>query len=117
ALERHPQLRIRVDERPRDAVADRPGLTRRPAAVHADAHVVAAVETGDLQWRTHLRPVDEAREVLVERAPVDPPRPVAGAEDDSGHRRLALAGALVLGARRRWPESSSAPATGRGGST
>src|SRR5204863_9486507 len=37
-----------------------------------------------------------AREVLLERAPVEPRLPVAGTEDDARDRGLALAGAEVL---------------------
>ena len=50
-----------------------------------------------------------AREVLLERAAVDPRRAVAGPEDDARDRRLALAGAAVLGDlchRPRAPASS-----------
>ena len=43
------------------------------------------------------RPVGRAREVVLERAPVDPRRAVAGSEDHARDRGLALAGAAVLG--------------------
>src|SRR5215216_6254687 len=38
-LQRHAQLRVGLDERPRDAVADGTRLAARPAAVHAHAEV------------------------------------------------------------------------------
>src|SRR3954463_9101200 len=43
-LQRDPEVGVHLDERAGDAVAHRTGLTRRPAAVHADAQVVLAVE-------------------------------------------------------------------------
>src|SRR5918992_3686409 len=97
ALERHAELRIGLDEGAGDPVADGAGLPARPAAVHADAEVVAAFEPGDLQRREDGRAVGRAREVLLDRAAVEPRRPVARAEDDARDRCLALAGAEVLG--------------------
>src|SRR5215208_3368622 len=97
ALERHAQLGVRLDERTRDAVADGAGLARQPAAVHAHAQVVLALEACRLQRRRRDRPPERAREVLLDRLAVDPRRTVAGAEDHAGDGRLALAGAAVLG--------------------
>src|SRR5262249_31725835 len=97
ALQRHPQLGICLDKRACDAVPRGAGLSARPAAMKADADVVRALGACDLERRLHLCPVNEPREVLVERAAVDPPGPVPGAEDHARHGGLPLAGALVRG--------------------
>src|SRR3954447_2376119 len=96
ALQRHAQLRVRLDERARDSVANGTRLAREAAAVHADSEVVLALEARHLQRRRCDRPPDVAREILVQCAAVDPRRAVAGPEDDAGDRRLALAGASIL---------------------
>src|SRR5215213_1799137 len=98
-LERHAQLGVDLDERARDTVPDGSGLAARAAAVDADAEVVLAVEAGGLQRGHRERPVQQTREVLLDRAAVDPRLPVAGAEDDARDRCLALACAEVLGGR------------------
>ena len=49
ALEDDAELRIGLDERPRDAVADRAGLAADPAAVDADAEIVRALGACRLQ--------------------------------------------------------------------
>ena len=51
ALQRDAQVRVGLDERAGDAVADGAGLAGRPAAVDADAEVVRALDAGDLQRR------------------------------------------------------------------
>src|SRR3954454_25012310 len=97
ALERHPQLGIGLDECACDSVTNSAGLTGQPAPVDADAEIVLALDSRDLQRRRRDRAPDVAGEVLVEGAAVDPRRPVAGAEDDACNGRLALAGAAILG--------------------
>jgi hypothetical protein len=71
-------------------------IAEAAAAVHADAEVVLAVELDDLERRGRDRPVEQAREVLLDRAPVDPGRAVARPQDHPRHRRLPLPGPLVL---------------------
>src|SRR5262245_53562098 len=78
ALEEDAKVRVDLDERPRDAVANRAGLARRAAAVHADAQVVLALELGDLERRQDRLPVQEPREVVLEHLAVDPRLAVAG---------------------------------------
>src|SRR4051812_20287444 len=95
ALQHRPQLRVRLDERTGDAVTDSAGLAARPTAVHADSHVVRALDAGDAQRRHHLRTMGQAREVVVEVPAVEPGRPVAGAQDHARDRRLALAGSAI----------------------
>src|SRR3954449_6400951 len=92
ALQWNAQLRIRLDERAGDAVANRAGLAGEAASVHAHAQVVLALEIGGTQWRGGDRSPDGAGEVLLERPPVDPGGAVAGPEDDARDRGLALAG-------------------------
>src|SRR5918995_5647427 len=48
-LEHGAKLRIGLDERPGDPVADRARLTGRAAALHPPAQVVCGLGTGDLQ--------------------------------------------------------------------
>ena len=97
ALERDAQLGIGLDERAGDAVPHRACLAGRPAALDANAEVVAALGAGELERSHHRRAMGRAREVLLERAAVDPGRAVAGAEDHARDGGLPLAGALVLG--------------------
>ena len=74
-----------------------PAWPRRAAAVDADAEVVLAVEPGLFERRERELLVQQPREVLLDRLAVDPRRAVAGAQDHARDRRLALAGAEVLG--------------------
>ena len=90
ALERHAQLRVRLDERPGDSVADGARLAGETAAVHADSEVVLPLDARDLQRRGRDRPPDRAREVLLERAPIHPRRTVAGPKDDARNRGFRL---------------------------
>src|SRR3954471_12557119 len=96
ALERDAQLRVRLDQRAGDPVAHGDSLSRQPAAVDAHAEVVLPLDAGDLERRDGDRLPDRAREVLLERAAVDPGGAAAGPEDDARDRGLALAGAAVL---------------------
>src|SRR4029079_2604758 len=96
ALEDGAELGIGLDERPRNAVTERAGLTGRTAAVETCAEVELALHTGDAERRGCERPQHLPREVLLDRPPVDPGRPVAWAQNDARHRGLPLAGALVL---------------------
>src|SRR5947209_5621813 len=93
ALQRHAQLRIDFHECARDAVAHGAGLSTRPAAVHAHTDVIAIFQSRDLERRECGLPVHGAREVLVDRAAVEPRRSVAGTQDHARDRRLPLAGA------------------------
>src|SRR5215204_624237 len=106
ALQHRPELRIGLDERPGDAVADRAGLSRWAAALDARTEVVRALGAGDLQRRQHRRAVGGAREVLLQRPAVDPGHAVARAQDHARDGRLPLAGALVLGERSHQRVSS-----------
>src|SRR5205085_809220 len=72
ALQRHAQLRVRLDERAGDPVADGARLSGQPAAVDADAEVVLPFDAGHLERRDGDRLPDRAREVFLERAAVDP---------------------------------------------
>src|SRR5690242_4244459 len=97
ALQRLAQVRVGLDERAADSVPDRAGLSARASPVDADADVERALDAGDLERRERELAVCEAREVLVDCLAVEPGRAVAGAQDHACDRRLALAGALVLG--------------------
>src|SRR5207247_4440636 len=97
ALERDAQLRVGVDQRAGDSVADGARLAARTAALHAYAHVEGTLDAGDLQRRQCQLAMRGARKVLLDRAAVEPGRPVPRLEDHARDRRLALAGAAVLG--------------------
>src|SRR5262245_28708471 len=94
-LQHSPKLRIGFDERTGDTVADGAGLAGRPTAVNADAQVVGPLQPGDPKRRHDLVAVTLPGEVVLERAAVEPGRPVAGAQDHARDRRLALARAAV----------------------
>src|SRR5436309_215967 len=104
ALERDTQLRVEIDERAGDAVPHRAGLAGEPAAVHAHAQVVLAVEARRPQGRGRERLPHRAGEVLLQRPAVHPRGAVAGSEDDAGDRGLALAGEGVRDLRGEPPQ-------------
>src|SRR5262249_30520814 len=97
ALEGLAEVRIGLDERPRNPVPDRAGLAARTAAVDAHANVEGPFDAGHLQRRQRQLAVREAREVLLDRLAVEPGRAVTRAQDHTRDRGLALAGSLVLG--------------------
>ena len=90
------EIRVRLDERPRDAVANRARLAGGAPAVDAHSKVVLTFHAGHLEGSERQRPVRDPREVIVERLSVDPGRSIARAEDDARDRGLALTGAAVL---------------------
>src|SRR4051794_12619004 len=95
ALELAAQVRIGVEQRAADAVAQRARLRGDAAALHA-GHDVHAVRVADrLERLADVALKGRAREEDVERAAVD--RVPAGArqEDHAGDRRLALAGSAI----------------------
>src|SRR5258705_13788290 len=96
ALERDAYLRIRLDERARDTVPDRSGLPRGATARHANAQVVGRRGFGNLERRENHLAMESAREILVERAAVDPCLAVARSQDHAGDRCLPLARSEVL---------------------
>src|SRR6266498_3912073 len=77
SLERDAELRVGFDEGAGDAVANGACLAARPASVDADAEVERALDADHLERRQHLLAVGGTREVLLDRAPVEPGRPVA----------------------------------------
>src|SRR5262245_31919172 len=95
-LQRDAHLGIGLDERACDAVPDRAGLARLAAAVHADAQVVRRRGLGHLERCENHLLVHGAREVVRERATVDPRLPVARPQDHPRDGRLPLPGAEVL---------------------
>ena len=97
ALERDPQLRVGLDERAGDAVPHGSGLAARAAAVDANADVVRPLRAGDAQRRGREVAMRDAREVLLDRAAVEPGLAVTGAQDHARNGGLPLAGAEILG--------------------
>src|SRR5438874_2418022 len=96
ALQRHAQVRIGLDERAGDPVPNCARLPRRAAAVDAHANVELALHLGHLERSERQLSMDDPREVLLDRAPVEPRCPVAGTEDHAGDGGFPLARAAVL---------------------
>src|SRR5258706_5988090 len=92
-------LRVELEQRPGDAVADRAGLAGHAAALDLDHRVVAAIGIRDPEWQADLGLVDGRTEMLDHRATVDHDLALAGQEPDPGHCRLATprAGVECLG--------------------
>src|SRR3954452_209820 len=83
------ELGVELDERPRDAEPDGPGLAGDPAAADRDGHVVVALALDRGQRPTGDHAMHARREVVVDRAPVDREPAVAGREPDTCDRALA----------------------------
>src|SRR3954447_26819750 len=91
ALELAAQVRIGVEQRAADAVAQRARLRGDAAALHA-GHDVHAVRVADrLERLADVALEGRAREEDVQRAAVDRVRARAGKQDHAGDRGLALA--------------------------
>src|SRR5262245_47072389 len=91
-LEGRPVLRVDLQQRTRDAVADRDRLCAHSTTEHVDVGAILARSRGDLE----RLPDDHARglapEILIGRAIVDYDLALTGSDHDAGDRRLALAG-------------------------
>src|SRR5258707_7715676 len=68
--QREAMVRVELEERPGDAVPDRSGLTRDPAALDLDHRVEAAVGIRDLERQANVVLVNGCPEVLEQRSPV-----------------------------------------------
>src|SRR5919204_2160288 len=88
------QIWVDLGERTRDPMADGAGLAGDPASVYPHANVHSALVAGAEQGLPHESLVLMAREVVLERTPVDLEAAVAGPQDHAGDRRLALTGGL-----------------------
>src|SRR5258706_15409735 len=84
-------VRVELEERSSDPVADRAGLTGDPAALDLDHRVVAAVRVGDLERQSDVVLIDGGAEMLEERSAVDDDLALADEQPDPGDRRLATA--------------------------
>src|SRR3954462_11871900 len=91
ALELRAEVGIGVDERAGDPVAQRAGLGRDAAAVDLRHHVHPVLVADGLERLADVALKREAREVLLERAPVDRVGARARTEDHAGDGGLALA--------------------------
>src|SRR5690606_21105874 len=87
---------VEIDQRAGDAVANRACLARLPATVHVDLDVEGRAVVGQRQRLANDHATGFAREVLVDRLAVDDDTAVAALQEDSRHRRLAPAGAVVV---------------------
>src|SRR6185295_14774922 len=96
-LELGAEVRVRVDQRARDAVAQGAGLGADAAAVHRGDDVHARLVADRLERLADRALQRVAREEDVERLAVDRVRAVARLEDHARHRGLALAGRGVAG--------------------
>ena len=91
ALELTAKVRIGVEQRARDAVAQRVGLGRDTAAVHARDDVHLRLIADGLERLADGPLEGVAREELAERLAVDHEVAGAGLQDDAGDGGLALA--------------------------
>src|SRR5918997_1737960 len=95
ALELRAQVRVRVDECARDAVAQGAGLGGHAAAVELGHDVHAVLVAHGLERLADVALQREAREVLLERAAVDDVGARARLEDHARDGGLALARGAV----------------------
>ena len=96
-LQRAPQGRVKLQQRPGNAMPHRAGLAVRPAAADIDARVEFFHVAGDGQRLCHSHPQGFERKIAVERAAVDGDLAAAGRETHPGHGGLAPAGAEIFG--------------------
>src|SRR5260370_29605953 len=93
-LERLPQLVVEARDRAREPVTDGASLAGGPAALDGGEHVELADRVRDGQRLRDDHPQPLAREVGLERAPVDDDPPGAGLDPDARPGRLAPSGAV-----------------------
>src|SRR6185312_15832874 len=101
ALELATQVRIGLQQRARDAVAQRAGLRRDAAAVQLGDHVHALLVADRLERLADVALERGAREEGLERLAVDDVRAGARLQRHARDRRLALARGGVAGAGRK----------------
>src|SRR5204862_4738900 len=109
--QRRLQLGVVLDQRPRDAVANRARLTRLPAADDVDHDVERLLVVGQHQGLPHDHAAGLAREELVDGLVVDDDLAVATLDEHARDRRLASSGAVVIVADHRWGVRAPARAT------
>src|SRR5918998_4738381 len=97
-LELGAEVRVRLDQRAGDAVAQGAGLGRHAATVHRGDDVDLLLEPDGLEGGADRALQRGTREEDVERAPVDLVGAGARLEQHAGDGRLALAGGRVAGA-------------------
>src|SRR5205085_279323 len=90
-LERRPKLRLRIDERTADAVANRAGLRGDAAAVDGDANVVSRRPADQLERLRDDHAKRRPRQVLFDLTAVDRNAAGAGPDPHARNRALALA--------------------------
>src|SRR5436190_23884726 len=88
-------LRVQLEQRPGDPVADRAGLAGDPAAFDLDHRVEAALGAGHAERHAHVGLVDRCPEMLDERPAVHHDLALTGQEANPGDRGLAATGAGV----------------------
>src|SRR5581483_9148891 len=96
-LERLAQLVVELQERARDAVADRPRLAAGPAPAHVHDRVELPPRVRQLERLGDHHPQRLAREVVLEGAPVDQDAALAGLQPDAGDGGLAASGSVEAG--------------------
>jgi hypothetical protein len=96
-------VRIELEQRAGDAVADRAGLAGHAAALDLDHRVEATLGPGDAEGHPDIGLIDRVPEMLHERAPVDDDLALTGQEPDAGDGGLAPARSRVEGrGGHRW---------------
>src|SRR5690606_239392 len=94
--QRAAQVLVVFDQRTRDAVADRTGLTGDAAARHMSLDVELVGQLRDLERLTHDHATGLAAEELIDRACVHGDAPGTGLQVNAGGSGLATAGAVIL---------------------
>ncbi len=104
-------IRVGLQQRSRDGVADGPSLPLISAALDLDQGVVATLRAGDPEGHHDLTQVHRVAEVVLDGAAVDHDLTIARHEADPRDARLAPPGAIEEGIR---DHRTNAPVSGNG---
>src|SRR5262249_23133454 len=87
-LQLGPELRVELEQGPRDTVTPRARLTRQSAASDVHLHVELGRRARELEWLCHDEPEGLPGKVVLERPSVDRDPTLAGPEEHARHGRL-----------------------------
>src|SRR5215813_3577184 len=95
-FERRTKIRVELHQRSRDAVPDRSCLACWTTASHVDDEVKLVRGLGQLERLTNDHPQGFIGEVAIERLVVNLNLTSAGSQVNSGRRRFASPGSVIL---------------------
>src|SRR5262245_27415567 len=95
-LELGPELGVELEEGPGNAVAHGTRLPRQPAATHVDLDVDLGGRPGELERLSHDESQGLAREVVLERPPVDDDPSLSGSQEHARDGGLSSPRAVEL---------------------